>query len=283
MDKNKKFSLIYFLLVFVEAMLIGIGGILPGISGGVLCVIFGFYKPLVETLSDPIHKLIPNIKMLLPLALGSAAGFLCFAGLVARVMESNSMFATCVFAGLIIGTLPDMWREAGKVSRTKSSIIALVLTTLIFLSLFMYLKIAKSINVEPNIAWYLACGVVWGISIVVPGLSSSSTLIFLGIYQPMVDGVSKLRIDVILPILIGIVVSVIVLSRGVNKLFERHHSVASHIIIGIVIATTVPIIPYKFVSFGEFAGALMCLLAGIAVAVAVSIVCPILAKKAQGE
>ena len=283
MNDNKKFSLAYFFIVFFEAMLIGVGGILPGISGGVLCVIFGFYKPLVETLSDPIHKLVPNLRIIVPLALGSAAGFLCLAGLVADFMKSNSILAPCVFAGLIIGTLPDMWRDAGKTPRTPASWSALIITAVLFLTFFMYLKIGRSISIEPNIAWYFFCGAIWGISIVVPGLSSSSTLIFLGLYQPMVDGVSELRLDVLLPILLGIVLTIVLLSRLVSRLYERHHSVASHIIIGIVIATTIPIIPYNFNSVTEFALALLCLGAGIAVAIAVSVICPRLAKKAQAE
>jgi putative membrane protein len=147
----------------------------------------------------------------------------------------------------------------------------------------MYLKLGNGINIEPNIVWYFVCGCVWGISIVVPGLSSSSTLIFLGLYQPMVDGVSDLRLDVLLPILIGIVLTIILLSRGVSKLYERHHSVASHIIIGIVIATTIPIIPYSFESVAQGLLALVCLLAGVAIAFVVSVVCPKLAQKAQIE
>ena len=99
----------------------------------------------------------------------------------------------------------------------------------------------------------------------------------------MVDGVSDLRLDVLLPILIGIVLTIILLSRGVSKLYERNHSVASHIIIGIVIATTIPIIPYSFESVTQGLLALVCLLAGVAIAFVVSVVCPKLAQKAQIE
>ncbi len=280
-NKKKKFSLGYFLIVFFEAALIGIGGILPGISGGVLCVIFGFYKPLVDTLSDPVHRLVPNLHIILPLALGSATGFLCLAKLVEGLMTANSMLATCVFAGLIIGTLPDMWADASKSKRTKASWSALILTAVIFLSLFIYLEYGKEINIEPNIMWYFFCGAIWGISIVVPGLSSSSTLLFLGLYHPMLKGVSELRADVLLPILIGIVITIVLLSRGVSKLYERHHSVASHIIIGIVIGTTIPIIPYEFESVTQAISAVACLASGIAAAVIVSVICPRLAPKAD--
>ena len=41
-----------FLLIF-QGALVGVGAVLPGISGGVLSVIFGIYKPLMEFLSNP--------------------------------------------------------------------------------------------------------------------------------------------------------------------------------------------------------------------------------------
>lgn len=265
-------------------MLIGFGGILPGISGGILCVIFGFYHPLVDTLADPIHKLVPNLNVLLPLALGSLFGFIVTAGAVRDFMELNEELASCVFAGLILGMLPDMWKDASKKPRTKASIVALVLSAVLFTAFFMYLKLGDKINITPNLFWYLFCGVVWGISIVVPGMSSSSSLIFLGLYKPMVDGIAELDfLGVILPVILGIVVTILLLSRAVSAFYDKHFSVASHIIIGIVIATTIPIIPYKFASVGAFFADLAGFVLGIAVAYLLSIVCPKLADKVNAK
>ena len=50
MNQNKPKT---FLLRLLQGGLIGLGAVLPGISGGVLCVIFGIYKPIMELLSDP--------------------------------------------------------------------------------------------------------------------------------------------------------------------------------------------------------------------------------------
>lgn len=36
----------------LEGVVVGFGAILPGISGGTLCVAFGMYRPLIETLSS---------------------------------------------------------------------------------------------------------------------------------------------------------------------------------------------------------------------------------------
>ena len=283
MNNTKKYSIIFFIVAFFEASLIGVGGILPGISGGILCVIFGFYRPLVETLSDPLHKLVPNLKHMIPLALGSAFGFLALAKLLSDVMEKNEAISTWVFIGLIIGTLPDMWKDAGKEQRTASSWAALAFTTGLFLAFFRYLEQNANLNITPNIFWYFFIGIIWGISMVVPGLSSSSTLMFLGLYQPMIDAVADIDLVAILPIAVGIVTAIVALSKLVALVYLKHHSVASHIIIGIVIATTVPLIKKTLEITDNIWISIACLVIGAAVAIAVGIICPKIAKMVEKE
>ena len=283
MENKKKYNLLFFIVAFFEAALIGVGGILPGISGGILCVIFGFYRPLVETLSDPLHKLVPNLKHIIPLALGSAFGFLGLAKLISGVMEKNSALSICVFVGLIIGTLPDMWKDAGKEKRGAGSWIALAVTTIMFLSFFTYLEYGAEINITPNIFWYFFIGIIWGISIVVPGLSSSSTLMFLGLYQPMVDALADIDVVALIPILVGIVTAIVALSKLVAMIYLKHHSVASHIIIGIVLATTIPLIPRAIRDSGNIPLAIVCLAIGAAAAVAIGIICPKIAAMVEKE
>ena len=43
----------------IQGMLIGGGAILPGVSGGVLCVAFGFYPAMMAVLAHPFRNLPP--------------------------------------------------------------------------------------------------------------------------------------------------------------------------------------------------------------------------------
>ena len=72
------------LLRFLQGALIGTGAILPGISGGVLCVAFGIYEPMMAFLSHPRSSFKSNYKILLPVIAGGAVGFI----LLAKVVES---------------------------------------------------------------------------------------------------------------------------------------------------------------------------------------------------
>lgn len=108
------FSLKTVLLRLVQGFIIGAGGILPGISGGVLSVIFGIYRPVMEVLAHPLNGLRRHLSLLLPVGAGAILGFLCGGGLILVLFDRSEKLATCLFIGLILGTLPSLWAEAAR-------------------------------------------------------------------------------------------------------------------------------------------------------------------------
>ena len=65
-----------FALRILQGALIGLGAVLPGNSGGVLCVVFGIYTILMEFLADPFRKMKTHLPKLLPVIIGIVIGFL---------------------------------------------------------------------------------------------------------------------------------------------------------------------------------------------------------------
>lgn len=271
------------LLLILQGVIIGIGGILPGISGGVLCVIFGLYQPVIEVLSNPIINLKKYWRIIIPAGIGVGLGFLGCAGLVSTFMEKNSQAAICVFIGLIIGMLPDLWKDAGREGRKGASLPALIISFLLFLGLLLFLRTGISMEITPNTGWYVFCGIAWGLSIVVPGLSSSSMLIFFGLYQPMLEGMARLDFSVLIPLGIGACLIVFTLSRAVNRFFEKYYALASHIILGIVIATTVMIVPTKYSGTSGLLICLACTAGGVLAAAGLNRLCSRIAEQRMAE
>ena len=252
MMRDEPSFLLRFGLRFLQGLIIGIGGVLPGVSGGVLCVVFGLYKPFMETIAQPRKNLKRYWRTLIPVLCGMAAGFLLLLRAVSSIMEKNSELATCLFAGLILGTLPSLFRTAGRTKRTAGSYIALFSSFILFFVLFLFLKHGVGFSITPIVFWFFFVGAVWGISIVLPGLSSASILLFLGLFQPMLDGAKHFDMAVLLPMALGGAAALIGLSKLFTMLFERHASVMNHLIIGVVIATTLPIIPVRFAGPAAF-------------------------------
>ena len=262
MDKEKRNAPLQFLLRLLQGVIIGIGGILPGVSGGAMCVIFGVYRPLMETLAHPFKDLKKYFFLLLPVAVGIGCGFIGLAGLVDIVMKAHEAQAVCAFIGLILGMVPQLYRDAGEKGRDKRAWIAFACSFVILTALFLYLRYGRHLSITPNIGWWIFCGVVWGLNVIVPGTSSSSAMIFLGLYQPMLEGISHLRMDVILPIGVGAVAVVFTLSRAINALFRKHHMLTYHVILGAVLAMVVPIIPLQFTGVWDIAADLLCAAGG---------------------
>ena len=240
----KNLPVLRILFRVIQGAFIGLGAVLPGISGGVLCVVFGIYKPIMELLSHPIQKFKTHVPKLLPVIIGIGIGFLGIANLLSFFLEKYPAPSVCLFVGLIVGMMPSLFREAGEQGRSKGSYISLVIAMVVVFALLLALQFS-SIQIVPNFAWYLFCGFCLALSVIAPGMSFSTLLMPLGLYRPFVDGIGHLNMDVLIPGGIGALVTVILLAKAVNLLFERHYSLAFHAIIGIVIAATVMIIPYQ--------------------------------------
>ena len=267
--KANRSGVLRLILQVLQGVLIGVGAVLPGISGGVLCVVFGIYKPVMELLSNPFRRFRTHVPKLLPVIVGAAAGFLGVAKLLAFLLEKYPDPSVCLFVGLIAGMLPSLFRAAGANGRATGCWVSRALAFAVILALLISLNLF-SVTITPNFPWYLFCGFCLALSVIAPGMSFSTLLMPLGLYTPFVDGLGSLKPEVLAPAAIGAVVTVICLAKAVNALFDRFYAYAFHAIIGIVIAATVMIIPFGSfaASAGSAAANLVCLVAGIAAALA---------------
>lgn len=256
-------------LRFLQGALIGLGAVLPGISGGVLCVVFGIYRTIMELLSNPVQTLKKQHRTLVPILLGIGFGFIVVAKVLGFLLEKYPNPSVCLFVGLIGGMLPSLFREAGEQGRSKSSFLSLGICFAVVLALLIGLNLVQ-VTITPGFGWYLFCGFCMALSIIAPGLSFSTLLMPLGLYTPLVAGIGAVNFAILVPAGIGAVLTVVLLARAVDHLMTRHYSIAFHGIIGIVIAATLVIIPFgSFTeSFQSGLVNIICLVAGIAAALA---------------
>ena len=267
--KDQNPGVMRLVLRVLQGVLIGVGAVLPGISGGVLCVVFGIYKPVMELLSNPLRNFKTHVPKLLPVIVGMGVGFLGVAKILAFFLETYPDPSVCLFIGLIVGMLPSLFREAGEQGRPKGSWVSMGVAFVFILALLISLNLF-SVSIAPNFGWYLFCGFCLALSVIAPGMSFSTLLMPLGLYTPFVDGLGNLNFSVIVPAGIGAVVTVICLAKAVDSLFDRFYPYAFHAIIGIVIAATIMIVPFGSfaVSVGAAAVNIVCLAVGVIAALA---------------
>ena len=102
-------------------------------------------------------------------------------------------------------------------------------------------------------------------SIVIPGMTSSSVMMALGLYQPMLEGLARLDLLVLSASLPGMVLTIALLARLVSWFFRTHYAVAFHGILGFVLASTLVIIPTEYAP-GEPLLSVLCCVGGFLLA-----------------
>lgn len=256
--REKKGKALHWLRDLLCGLLIGAGAILPGVSGGVLAVVFGFYRPFMELLNHPRTALPKYLHWIPPIMIGWFIGFLGFAKGIAAALDLSATVTIWLFIGLIVGTFPALFREAGKSGRSKAGWISFAICMLGTFGGLYYVSHVAQVQVEPNFFWYNFCGVLWGMGIVIPGMTSSSIMMALGLYQPMLEGMARLDVVVLASSLPGMLLTIFALARLVNWFFRRYYTVAYHGILGIVLASTLVILPSSYRGAGEVLLSILC-------------------------
>ena len=279
----KKNFLLKAILWVIQGCIVGIGAILPGVSGGTLCYAFGIYDQLLEVLSSPFNGIKKHWKMLIFVGIGGALGFVGFAGITEWLLSVNEAVVLCVFVGLIAGTIPDLWREAGEKGRGKASIISLVISFVAITAVFYVFKNVWTLTIEPGLVGWLICGLLWGLSFIVPGFSSSTLLLFFGIYEQMSHGISHLDFSVLIPLGCAMLATLLLLSKLMKLVFDKYHSVASHCVMGFVIATTIMILPSFATTIGNIISYVVAIIGGAVASFFFNILCQKIRSKADEE
>ena len=210
LDKQKKND---WFLRFFKGMFIGSGFILPGVSGGALAAIFGLYERMIAFLANVTKDFKKNVLFFLPVGIGA------------------------------------LWKEAGKEGRSTRDIIILI-ASFVGGCLLLYLgENAIGGSVEANFFTWMIAGGLIALGIIVPGLSPSNFIVYMGMYKQMSDGFKTLDMSVILPIALGGLVTLALFSKLVHYIFKKAYPQLFHFIFGIVLASTVMIIPTNYAGF----------------------------------
>ena len=83
---------------------------------------------------------------------------------------------------------------------------------------------------DEDVFGYLICGILWGFSFIIPGLSSSSLLLFFGLYQPMLEGISEFDMTIIIPMAFGMLLCILLLSKVIGYAYKKHFSIVFKIL-----------------------------------------------------
>jgi len=224
------------MLNFLKGIIVGIGGIAPGLSGSVLLVIFGLYQKTINAIGTLFKDFKKNIMFLVPLFAGFGIGVIIFSKLVDFLLANFEMQTRFAFLGLVLGTIPLFYKEVKKEGFSNKYYIAIIAAALAGFALFFFNKNLFPPVVNPNLFQSVILGVAVAGSSIVPGVDSAVILSSLGLYELYVSSMASLNLQILIPAAFGLGIGALVISFIVNRLIKKHYTITFSIIFGLFLS-----------------------------------------------
>ncbi len=230
----------------IMGIFIGAGAILPGISSGVLCVIFGIYDKLIDSVLGFFNDITSNIKFLCPIMFGIGIGVILFGNLLKTMFYLYPIQTQCAFLGLILGCVPSLFKIANS---KKGFRLHYLLYTFFSFGLTILLLILENnltsnhVHTSSNSLFLILSGFVMSCGVVVPGVSSTVLLMVLGAYETYLNAIASVNLSVLFPMGIGLVLGGFLFLKLTQYVMKHYFSETYYTIIGFVLGSLLVLFP----------------------------------------
>jgi len=237
---------------FFFGILLGIGFIIPGVSGGVIATILGIYDQIICKLNNLFNNFKNSISYLFPIVFGVFVGVLLFSKIILYLLDNKLHFISYVFIGLIFGCVPYLAKEIKTKTHKGISIIPFILSTLFGVALYLIENNTIESISSPNYLTMFIAGGLYAAGKLIPGISGSALLMLIGIYKYFLSVIANpfsITISIIIkfiPFIISFIISSIIILKLVNYFLTHHFRLTYSAIIGFVISSTLFIYPGYF-------------------------------------
>ena len=221
---------------FFKGIIVGLGGVAPGLSGSVLLIIFGLYQKTLDALGSLLKEFRKNLRFLAPLVAGMFLGVLLFSKAIDFFLNTYEMPTRFCFLGLILGTLPMVWQEVKKEGFSRKYYVVIVLAAVLGTWFFTVNPNAFPQVTDPTLLQKLLLGVAVAATAIIPGVDPAVFLSTLGFYEMYVSALASVDLAVLIPMVGGLAVGAVAISFAMSWLFRRFYTAAFSVIFGIFLS-----------------------------------------------
>lgn len=221
---------------FLKGILVGIGGVSPGLSGSMLLIIFGLYQKTLTAMGTLLTNFRKNVRFLLPLLAGMLLGVLLFSRVIDFCISHFEMPTRFCFLGLILGTLPMVWKEVRKEGFRFYHYFLMAASLLAGIWFFTLNSNTFPQVTDPSVAQCVILGVAVAATAIVPGVDPAVCLSALGLYETYVRALANLDLGILVPMAGGVACGAVGISFLMSKLFRRWYTGTYSIIFGVFLA-----------------------------------------------
>lgn len=234
------------LTTFLQGLWVGGTMTVPGVSGGSMAIVIGCYDQLIAAVSHIFKQPKASLAFLLTFGAGASLGIVTIAKLMSDILLAHFDMATrWFFVGAVIGGLPLVWRESN-IARFhwRHALFLCLGLALVFLAARLPDGLfSLGAGGLSGLILQIAGGFVVALALVLPGVSTSQTLLMLGLYEDLAHRLSNLDFLPLLPFALSLLAATFLVSRTLERLLARHPQATYLTILGFVIGSIADLFP----------------------------------------
>lgn len=231
-------------MLLLKGIIIGIGKIIPGVSGSMLAISMGIYQRMIDSVNNFFKDLKTNSIFLLKIGIGVLLSIVFFSNIILKCLNDYYIITMFLFIGLIIGGFKDIKKEIKFINK---KIIIIVLFMTLFLGI---INVRGDLEIQDkflNFLYFIFVGFVDSLTMVIPGISGTATLMMIGAYDKLMMTFSSIlnislfknNLLIILPFGVGVVIGIVFTVKLINYLFKNYKDNAYSAIIGFSLSTII--------------------------------------------
>lgn len=227
------------IIKLLQGAFIGLALVLPGLSAGTVLIILGFYRRFLEDVSA--FKLAPY----LPLALGAAAGGIGGVYVVSYLLENYTFLVRAFLLGMLLASVPLVLGSPSKKLSLPGLQPALLGIGGFIITWFYICEPTRTFTVLPPggpLHFFLG-GTLSSATMILPGISGSSILIIMNLYEDVIHAVSSWQWLKMAFFSAGFLAGFFILARLLTALYRRYTQGISYLLAGLILGSTRILLP----------------------------------------
>lgn len=231
--------------LFIKGFIIGIGKVIPGVSGAMLAVSFGIYDKIINSITTFFDNKRENLKFLLPLGCGLFLSIVLFSNIIKYMINNYYFEVMLLFTGLIIG---GVYNYSKNITFNLKNNLIIILTIIFILTITLNNINSNEYILKGNITdiiIFFIAGFIEIFSSIIPGISGTALFMIFGLYNSVLTLMSNiLNISYVLNHLliyisytISMIISFIIISILISYILKKYRKLFDIIIFSLSISS----------------------------------------------
>lgn len=217
--------------LFFIGFIIGIGKILPGVSGSVLAIRLNVYNKIVDTISNFFKDIKNNSTFLLKVGFGFIISTIVGSKILYFLFDKYEFYFKIIFSILIASGIP------GLLKKSKPIPVIILFSCIIWI----LLVIINGCITGYNINFFIA-GIIESLSTIVPGISGTTIYLSLGWYDEilmMFSNLYMLEFMKIIPFFSGFLSITLIIIKLIDFIIKKYNELFNTLVTSFVIVSII--------------------------------------------